>query len=180
MQAEPSLLGRAWSALKGYLYIPVVLLATVFVCRVIIVPGTVPSGSMEPNYPEGSFFIANRLVDKDALDRGNCVVFEHTSGKIYLKRVIGLPGETVSFSDGCVYIDGELLDESAYLADDVRTFSPVEAVFEVPDGCYFFMGDNRVDSYDARAWPEPFISSDRVMGEIIWSIYLPFLDSNPN
>lgn len=171
---------KAWSVLKGYLYIPIVVLTSMFVCMFLIALGTVPTGSMKPNYPAGSFFIANRLVDKDNLNRGDCIVFRHNSGTIYLKRVIGLPGETVSFAGGHVYIDGKMLDESEYLADDVMTYSKGNAVFEVPVDCYFYLGDNRIQSYDARAWPEPFVPSDAVIGRIIWSVYVPFLDSNPS
>ena len=81
----------------------------------------VPSASMEPNYSAGSFCIGLRLGDKSALDRGTPIFFRHED-VIMFKRVIGLPGETVSLKDGHVYVNDELLDETEYLADDVMTY----------------------------------------------------------
>lgn len=70
----------------------------------------------------------------------------------YIKRVIGLPGEHVQIMNGKVYINGEELDESAYLKDDVRTdaYDGLFTDIVVPDGYVFAMGDNRSKSADCR------------------------------
>lgn len=72
--------------------------------------------------------------------------------KSYIKRVIGLPGEHVQIADGKVYINGEKLDESEYLQDDVYTddYGGVFTDIVVPEGCIFAMGDNRGKSADSR------------------------------
>ena len=70
----------------------------------------------------------------------------------YIKRVIGLPGEHVQIANGKVYINGEELDESAYLKDDVYTdaYGGIFTDIVVPEGCVFAMGDNRTRSADCR------------------------------
>ena len=70
----------------------------------------------------------------------------------YIKRVIGLPGEHVQIANGKVYINGEELDESAYLKDDVYTdaYGGIFTDIVVPEGCVFAMGDNRTKSADCR------------------------------
>ena len=158
--------------IREYIYIPITILVAAIIFGKIIVIGVVPSASMEPNYMTGSAFVGLRLVDRDDMERGTPVLF-HFGDEVFLKRVIGLPGETVSFSDGDVYINGEFLDESEYLADTVYTDSPTES-FTVPDGCYFFLGDNRENSYDARYWENSYISSDAVIGRMLVAVKVPF------
>ena len=104
--------------------------------------------SMLPTFSEGEILLVNRLaLYVKSVERGQIVIFKNkSSGDEYIKRVIGLPGESVEIIDGSVYINGIYLDESEYLAfrqgDLAETF--------VPSGHVFLLGDNRSVSLDSR------------------------------
>ena len=84
---------------------------------VVLMLSTITSGSMEPSLMTGDICIYNRLAYLSSTpERGDIVAFnEIDSGDIYAKRVVGVPGNLIEFYDGYVYINGVLLDESAYL-----------------------------------------------------------------
>lgn len=113
--------------------------------------------------------------------RGDVVVLEAPpadydgSSKDYIKRVIGLPGETVVVRDGKVYVNGTLLDEP-YLAPGQRTDCGTGRLCEpyvVPPNSVVVMGDNRSNSQDSRSWnAEPGLPLDRVVGRA-WVSYWP-------
>lgn len=154
----------------GYL---VVTLAVVFVLfRVLLQLAYVPSGSMETTIPTKSLLVGWRLpyVVSDPLpERGDIVTFwNEEMERVLVKRVIGLPGETVSIKDGFVYIDGKKLDED-YLPVSGITQSE-ETVFEVPEGHIFLMGDNRTGSQDSRFWNDPYIPLDQIQGRMLLAI----------
>lgn len=154
----------------GYL---VVTLAVVFVLfRVLLQLAYVPSGSMETTIPTKSLLIGWRLpyVVSDPLpERGDIVTFwSEELDRVLVKRVIGLPGETVSVKDGFVYINGEKLDED-YLPVSGITQSEKTA-FEVPAGHIFVMGDNRTGSLDSRYWNDPYIPLDQIQGRMLLAI----------
>lgn len=114
----------------------------------------IPSRSMEPTLRIGDRVLVNKLSYKvHDINRGDIVVFERPKDeppdaiKDLIKRVIGLPGETISTQNGQVYIDGRPLDEP-YLPDGTVTDNLPPT--KVPDGEVFVMGDNRGDSRDSR------------------------------
>lgn len=165
--------------IKEWAFIPLTVLATVVLFRGILVIGVVPTTSMEPTVASGSFFVGNRLADHGGLERGDKILFYFQSihGRVlYLKRVIGLPGDTVSFRNGDVYINDERLEEP-YLPAGTETNSEVES-FTVPSGCYFVLGDKRRDSYDSRWWPNPYVSFDDVCGKGLLFVNIPWWDGN--
>lgn len=178
---------KTWGQIiKSYLYIPITVIAVVILFGVILIYGIVPTASMNPTCKPGSLYLGSRLAYVSAdVQRGDPVLFHFTepdgTETIYLKRVIGLPGDTVSFLGNTLYVNGKILDESKYLSSDVTTVAaeggPIEYV--VPDGCYFVMGDNRENSYDSRYWVNPFVQRSAIVGKYLGSVQIPFLaDSN--
>ena len=159
---------RLW---KDYGYM-VITLAVVFVLfRVLLQLAYVPSSSMETTIPTRTLLIGWRLpylLADPVPERGDIVTFwDEELDKVLVKRVVGLPGETVSFKDGYTYINGEKLDED-YLP--TQGITEAERTFEVPEGCIFVMGDNRTGSNDSRFLSEPYISVDNIQGRMLVAI----------
>ena len=160
---------RLWDE-YGYL---VITLAVVFVLfRVILQLAYVPTGSMETTIPAKTLCIGWRLpyvVSDPVPERGSIVTFwDEELERVLVKRVIGLPGDTVSFEGGFVYINGEKLNED-YLPVSGITESDTP-VFEVPEGCLFLMGDNRTGSRDSRFLNQPYIPVEQVQGQMLLAI----------
>ena len=134
-------------------------------------PYRIPTASMEPtlhcarpaNGCRATFsdrVIANRLAYRFRdPHRGETVVFrapdaaETQCGEsgTFVKRIVGLPGETVTMRDGAVSIDGRRLDESWYIRSNAQAGTQ-SGSWQVPAGDYFLMGDNRTRSCDSRTW----------------------------
>lgn len=158
----------------GYLLVTVVVTLVLF--GVVLMPAYVPTGSMEPTMPTRSFFIALRLpylTGDPVPERGNVVVFQSVEmDEIMVKRVIGLPGETVRFSEGTVSIDGEALTEDYLPAGTFTSPDGANNSFTVPEDCVFVLGDHRSTSFDSRYWEEPFISLTQLKGRALFDISL--------
>ena len=147
------------------------ILAVVLFVKFVAFFTFVPTGSMETTIPEKSCVISTRLYNaSENVERGDIIVFESDElGITLVKRCIGLPGDTVEFDgEGNTYINGEYYDEPY-----VSSYSDFEGSFEVPEGCYFFCGDNRRSSFDARFWDDPYIEKENVKG-IARFIVFPF------
>lgn len=126
----------------------------------------VPSESMYPELTRGDTLIGTRVFA--GLKRGDVVAF-NTEAIVMIKRIVGLPGETVYIDEnGTVYIGGVSLDEP-YVLNQRRGRSQT---FEVPEGCLLLLGDNRSESYDARYWENPYVEYGDVIA--IAGFKLPF------
>lgn len=151
----------------------VIVFAAVFIIfHFFIMLGRIPSESMEPTLMVHDWTIGSRNAYRDGLpERGDIIIFySQEEDEVMVKRVIGLPGETVSFVGGHVYIDGEPLDESGYLDASVETVC--EETFVVPQDSVFVLGDNREVSFDSRYWEDPYVDMDDIRCKV--SYVIPF------
>jgi len=150
------------------------LLTAYIILTYVIMISVVQSGSMEPKLGVGNTVFYNRLAYvNNQPQRGDIIVFfseEYSS--YFAKRVIGLPGDKISFKDGYVVINGQYCDESKYIDTDIETNSSKE--FEVPDNCYFVLGDNRELSKDSRHWNQPYIEKNVIEGKYMGQIEFSF------
>ncbi|MGA3147352.1 MAG: signal peptidase I [Acidimicrobiales bacterium] len=147
----------------------------------------IPSGSMLPTLQIGDRIVVDKLsYHFEGVQRGDVVVFrrpplERADYSDLVKRVIGLPGDTVSSVDGRVYIDGKPLSEP-WLPDPAPVTSPsplpypfsLNRPYTVPAGDYYVMGDNRTDSEDSRYFGP--ISGSLIVGKMAFVIW-PLSDS---
>ncbi len=184
------------------------VLAIVLVLRSFLVePFQIPTGSMIPSLLVGDFVLVNKyayglrlpvigtkIMAVDDPRRGEVMVFTHPrEGKYYIKRVIGLPGDTVRYEDKNLYINGEMIDKE-YVRDisvDIQTVELPGTLYSevlggirhaaqyidgtgnrttrtnwvIPAGQYFMMGDNRDSSYDSREWGT--VPEENIVGKAI-------------
>lgn len=173
----------------------VIVIAVVFVLtQFVIINVRVPSGSMENTIMTKDRLIGFRFSYWfDEPQRGDIILFSYPvdEKQTYIKRVIGVPGETVEIRDGKIYIDGssEPLEED-YLKE-TWTWENDGYTFKVPEGCYFVLGDNRNDSEDGRFWaqialnegkastpeeaePYSYVKKDEIKGKAIFKYYSKF------
>lgn len=142
----------------------------------IIANSEVPSGSMENTIMTGDRVIGSRLSYRfDDPERGDIAIFRFPDNEkiYYVKRIIGLPGETVDIVDGQVYITGtdgetEVLEEP-YLREAMVPEAPMH--FEVPQDSYFMMGDNRNYSLDARRWKNTYVKREKLIAKVLFRYY---------
>ncbi|MDD7215101.1 MAG: signal peptidase I [Anaerovoracaceae bacterium] len=141
-------------------------------------PIIVQQESMQPNFYSGDYLITSRQAYRlfGQPERGDVIVFkshlydEKGKQKNLIKRIIGLPGDTVEIKNGDVYINGELLQEE-YVAEQGLS-GEMEAV-TVPEGRLFVMGDNRRVSQDSRSPEVGTIEMDSIVGKVVLRLY-PF------
>lgn len=155
--------------------IAVVVVVVLFVNNVFLINARIPSASMEDTIMTNDRIFGNRLAyagDRTP-ERYDIVIFRFpdNESELFIKRIIGLPGDTLTFRDGYVYLNDETepLDDSFCLEQGSTDQGLLESpVITVPEGCYFMMGDNRNDSSDSRYWNNPFVTEDKILGKAVF------------
>lgn len=141
-------------------------------------PFVVKGQSMEPNFHNGDYLIIDELSYRfREPQRGEIIVFKSPIDPFscYIKRIIGLPGETIEIKNGVVEVYTKhgpmVLNEKSYLPDDMKT--PGDLKISLPEDHYFVLGDNRFQSYDSRKFgPLP---RKNIVGRVYlraWPLYL--------
>ena len=164
-------------------YVKVILIGAaiaLFLTKVVIINAEVPTGSMKNTINEGDRVIGLRLSYYfDSPERGDIVIFKcpeegENYNKLYVKRVIGLPGETVEIKAGQVWIttaNGEcFMLEEEYLAETPYDYVSINnATYKIPEGEYFTLGDNRNSSNDSRYWGT--VEEDRILAKVLFRYF---------
>ncbi len=154
-----------WSAIVLF-----ALVASAFIKENVVACALVPTGSMEETIMTGSRIVINRLAyAMEEPQRGDIVAFYYPDDgeTLYLKRIMGLPGEVIEGMDGYVYINGTALVEDYTTEKLERDFGP----FVIPENCYFMMGDNRNNSWDSRYWVNTYVQQEEIIGKVKLEFY---------
>ncbi len=170
----------AWNVIqRRVLPVVVAIIVVIFVRSYVAHADVVPSGSMYPTIPATSptnfsLIVVNKLAtEMGHIHRGEVVVFyapDHPT-TLYVKRVVGMPGDTVTVTAHAVYIDGKKLNESN--PDIARWNGLALGTYHVPPGHYFMLGDNRPISDDSRLWIHKYVARSAIVGEADFVLY-PF------
>lgn len=172
--------GTAQSVLKEIIswlfYFVAAVAIALFLKTFVIINATVPTGSMENTIMPGDCIMGFRLAYTfSEPQRGDIIIFKYPDDETqkYVKRIIGLPGDTVTIEDGEIYINGSATPyQESYLKEAwIIATGPYE--FEVPEDSYLVLGDNRNDSKDARYWSNSYVSKDEIIGKAEF-VYFPF------
>ena len=160
------------SSLREMVEVIVTALVLAFLIQTFVVGNFwIPSESMVPTIEvNDKVIVTNFSYWFEGPKRGDVIVFRYPldTKKDYIKRCIGLPGETVEFRDSKLYVNGQLVEEP-YLPEGLvfEDYGPIE----VPEGQYFMCGDNRNHSSDSRVWG--FVEKRLIIGKA-QVIYWPF------
>jgi signal peptidase I len=161
-----------------YSFIETVVIALVIAVVLylfIMTPHEVPGNSMHPTYKNGEYLMANKLTYRfGEPQRGDVIIFQYSDTQDFIKRIVGIPGDTIMIKDGNVFINGQQLNEDDYISESVYTrggdyLSEGETI-SIGEEEYFVLGDNRPHSSDSRTFGP--ISESKIKGKA-WIVYLP-------
>ena len=177
---------KIWRELLSYVKLIVIVVAiTLVINNVVLINAKIPSPSMENtlmvkdrlfgfrlaygiNLNLFGYEISEKFKDPDRFD---IVIFKSPDdeSRLFIKRVIGLPGETVEIKDGPVNINDSStpLDDSFIPEKMTGNYGP----YKVPENCYFMLGDNRNNSNDSRFWKNKFVRFDQLVGKAVVRYY---------
>jgi len=167
-------IGKAIYSLIETILVALVLAIVLYLF--IMTPHEVVGNSMHPTYKNGEFLMANKITYRvSEPKRGDVIIFKYSDTADFIKRIIGVPGDEVMIKDGKIYINGELLNESAYLDPSVITnggsYLHEGQTIKLNEDEYFVCGDNRSNSSDSRDFAP--IKKSAIKGKA-WIVYYPF------
>lgn len=163
--------------MKGFIRDIIIALVIVLAITMVIKPTIVKERSMEPTLYANHYLLINKQAYRFGEEqRGDIIVFkseledEKGDKKLLIKRIIGLPGDTITIQNGTVTLNGTQLQEDYTMEDE----TPGELInYTVPEGKLFVMGDNRRVSVDSRSEEVGCVDEDQVMGKAFLRLY-PF------
>lgn len=185
-QEQPTAKGQASRAVREIVETLLLAALIFFLVRLVVLNFRVDGESMVPNLDDGQMLLVNRNAYQrldvggniyypfDPPERGDIIVFDPPtkSDKPYIKRIIGLPGDEITFNEGNVYVNGVRLDED-YIQDKTRCSRRDYCDVIVPEGEVFVLGDHRSNSSDSRVFGPVPISN--IIGKA-WLSYWPVDD----
>ena len=187
LEQKPSKRSKIIAEILEYVkMIVVVALVVYLLAGVILINAKIPSASMENTIMTKDRIFGFRMaygINLDFLkydlwtvkmkdpERFDIVIFRYPDNEdeLFIKRIIGMPGEKVMIVDGKVYINDSPtpLDDS-FIREPMRgSYGP----FQVPEGCYFMLGDNRNNSRDSRFWDNTYVTFDQIVGKALFRYF---------
>jgi signal peptidase I len=167
----------------------IAVILALFIRTFVVQAFKIPSGSMLETLQIGDHILVNKFIygthipftDISILpvrtpERGDIIVFKYPvdENRDFIKRVIGVPGDTIEIKDKMVYVNGNELSDDGYVVHRDETIIPGQrdnlGPVTIPEDSYFVMGDNRDGSYDSRFWG--YVKKEEILGKaliIYWS-----------
>ena len=180
-QAEPIVIIKQdeETGFKLYRKIVVIILFALIFTRIVnafIIQETIVNGSsMSPTLESADKLLIDKIIYKvGELKRYDIIVFDYHHSSVYIKRIIGLPGEKVTISEGKVYIDGKLLKDDPLSADIMSYSGIAKDGIVLGENEYFVLGDNRNNSYDSRYEQVGIVNKSSIIGKV-WIRISPIL-----
>ena len=176
MKVDKKMQDGIWDWVKAII---LALLLVLIIRFYVFIPLKVEGDSMSPTLAQGNYLLYETFSD---IDRFDIIIFSNEDGQTLIKRVIGLPGDSISYSEDQLYLNGEVIEEpflgteqqqgmDVFTSDfDLFSLTGVEIV---PEDSYFVLGDNRVRSRDSRIFG--FVPQADIAGKAAM-VYFPFED----
>ena len=160
---------RYGSTLRNTIYILIVVAAVAVLLSAYLVSVLRVEGvSMSPNLEDRDLVLAFHTKQ---FDPGDVVGFYYNN-RILLKRVIGSPGDVVDLdAEGNLYVNGVILEERYIAEKDYGDYTDIGFPYQVPEKRYFVVGDNRKESIDSRSSAVGTVTSDQVVGKVVFRIW---------
>lgn len=157
-------------------YIAIALVVLLLITYVVSLQQVV-GDSMNPNYQDGDILILSKIHYRLRKPRRfEVVAIKYQNTKYFIKRVIGLPKESVKYQDGVLYINGEAVEEKFEITEKTEDFSLADLDIKdgvIPEGYYLVVGDNRNNSLDSRFKEVGLIHESEFIGKVLFRVW-PF------